>query len=126
MSNSVHVVMYTLYVWSTWSVCVAMYVHVIIVNHVHVHEKRCAQSKLSKCVIINIVLGLDFGRFDYHSVPRDRVADVHMYLLMCLALYTYMLSLSSPVHLVCDALVEVLWLLCIVYVIRAQPAELPR
>ena len=24
--------------------------------------------------------------------------------------------------LVCDALVEVLWLLCIVYVIRAQPA----
>ena len=35
-------------------------------------------------------------------------------------------SLSSPVYLVCDALVEVLWLLCIVYVIRAQPAELPR
>ena len=33
-------------------------------------------------------------------------------------------SLSSPVFLVCDALVEVLWLLCIVYVIRAQPAEL--
>ena len=38
----------------------------------------------------------------------------------------YMLSSSSPVHLVCDAWVEVLWLLCIVYVIRAQPAELPR
>ena len=35
-------------------------------------------------------------------------------------------SLSSPVYLVCDALVEVLGLLCIVYVIRAQPAELPR
>ena len=52
------------------------------------------------------------------------------------ARYTYMYihvihlygctSLSSPVYLVCDALVEVLWLLCIVYVIRAQPAELPR
>ena len=39
---------------------------------------------------------------------------------------TFMLSSSSPVHLVCDAWVEVLWLLCIVYVIRAQPAELPR
>ena len=31
-----------------------------------------------------------------------------------------------PVYLVCGALVEVLWLLCIVYVIRAQQAELPR
>ena len=30
-------------------------------------------------------------------------------------------SLNSPVYLVCDALVEVLWLL--VYVIQAQPAE---
>ena len=40
--------------------------------------------------------------------------------------HVYVLSSSSPVHLVCDALVEVLWLLCIVYVIRAQPAELPR
>ena len=35
-------------------------------------------------------------------------------------------SLNSPVYLVCDALVEVLCLLCIVYVIRAQPAELLR
>ena len=33
--------------------------------------------------------------------------------------------LNSPVYLVCDALVEVLWLLCILYVIQAQPAELP-
>ena len=33
-------------------------------------------------------------------------------------------SLNLPVDLVCDALVEVLWLLCIVQVIRAQPAEL--
>ena len=32
-------------------------------------------------------------------------------------------NLNSP--RLCDALVEVLWLLCIVYVIRAQPAELP-
>ena len=30
-------------------------------------------------------------------------------------------SLSSPVYLVCDALVEVLWLL-VCYVVRAQPA----
>ena len=30
------------------------------------------------------------------------------------------------IHLVCDAWVEVLWLLCIVYVIRALPAELPQ
>ena len=42
------------------------------------------------------------------------------------AAFSFIPSLSSPVHLVCDALVEVLWLLCIVYVIPAQPAELPR
>ena len=42
------------------------------------------------------------------------------------AAFSFILSLSSPVYLVFDALVEVLWLLCIVYVIRAQPAELPR
>ena len=42
------------------------------------------------------------------------------------AAFSFIPSLSSPVYLVCDALVEVLWLLCIVYVIRAQPAELPR
>ena len=35
-------------------------------------------------------------------------------------------AVNSPVYLVCDALVEVLWLLCIVYVIRVQPVELPR
>ena len=28
----------------------------------------------------------------------------------------FILSLNSPVYLVCDALVEVLWLLCIVYI----------
>ena len=39
--------------------------------------------------------------------------------------FSFMLSLSSLVHLVCDAWVEVLWLLCIVYVIGAQLAELP-
>ena len=42
------------------------------------------------------------------------------------SLYTKQCICTSPVHLVCDAWVEVLWLLCIVYVIRAQPAELPR
>ena len=40
--------------------------------------------------------------------------------------FSFIPSLSLPVYLVCDALVEVLWLLCIVYVIRAQSAELPR
>ena len=44
----------------------------------------------------------------------------------CIHVQSFILSLNSPVYLVCDALVEVLWLLCIVYVIRAQPAELPR
>ena len=38
--------------------------------------------------------------------------------------FSFILSSNSPVYLVCDALVEVLWLLCIVYVIRVQPAEL--
>ena len=42
------------------------------------------------------------------------------------AAFSFILSLSSPVYLVCDAFVEVLWLLCVVYVIRAQPAEPPR
>ena len=32
------------------------------------------------------------------------------------------MRLNSPIYLVCDALVKVLWLLCIV--IQAQPAEL--
>ena len=52
----------------------------------------------------------------------------HEYGIYCLitAGFSFMLSSSSPVYLVCEALVEVLWLLCIVYVIRAQPAELPR
>ena len=38
--------------------------------------------------------------------------------------FSFILSLNSPVYQVCDALVEVLWLLCIVYVIRPHPAEL--
>ena len=50
----------------------------------------------------------------------------YMYTYNVHAAFSFMLSSSSPVHLVCDAWVEVLWLLCIVYVIRAQPAELPR
>ena len=56
------------------------------------------------------ILGLVFGVFDG----------------LITAAFSFMLSSNSPVHLVCDAWVEVLWLLCIVYVIRAQPAELPR
>ena len=40
--------------------------------------------------------------------------------------FSFILSLNSPVHRVFDALVKMLWLFCIVYVIRAQPAELPR
>ena len=32
-------------------------------------------------------------------------------------IFSFILSSNSPVYLVCDALVEVLWLLCIVYVI---------
>ena len=73
-----------------------------------------------------------------------RVTCIHVYEGVVLPTCTYMYgdgvfaglitaaffipSLSSPVYLVCDALIEVLWLLCIVhvYVIRAQPAELPR
>ena len=41
-------------------------------------------------------------------------------------IYSLIPSSSSPIYLVCDALVEVFWLLCIVCAIRAQPAELPR
>ena len=42
------------------------------------------------------------------------------------AAFSFILSWNSPLHLVCDALVEVLWLLCVVYVIPTQPAELPQ
>ena len=47
----------------------------------------------------------------------------------CMYMYTctlYVLHVCVCVIRLCDALVEVLWLLCIVYVIRDQPAELPR
>ena len=46
------------------------------------------------------ILGLVFGVFDG----------------LITAAFSFMLSSSSPVHMVCDAWVEVLWLLCIVYV----------
>ena len=44
---------------------------------------------------------------------------------MCLiiAAFSFILSLSSPVYLVCEALVEVLWLLCIVYVIHLASGQ---
>ena len=65
-----------------------------------------------------------------HLHPRESCAFRCMYVRLAPvgnnACTMFMLSSSSPVHLVCDAWVEVLWLLCIVYVIRAQPAELPR
>ena len=54
------------------------------------------------------------------------MSNMHIHMYTCEDnLCIHVLNLNSPVYLVCDALVEVLWLLCIVYVIRAQQIELP-
>ena len=83
--------------------CVVLLCHSVVL---------CCLTFLSKHLMDEYILGLVFGVFTSSITTA----------------FYFILSWNSPVYLVCDALVEVLWLLCIVYmyVIRAQPAELVR